>query len=437
MLSSMTTSGDDAADVQTEITRLREENEKLKSQRAAERSGAVRATAVVVLIVLGSLLTVPGLAAPWLRAQLLNTDRYVETMQPIIEDPAVIDYVATRITDDIFARVDVESLLAQNLPPRLSFAAGPLTGQIESKSQELVVTALSSEEFVRLWDEVNRKAHGTIVNYLESGDSSTLSVNSSNQLVLDLAPIVTQVKQRLADAGLTFVNDLPTVAPTLEIVVGDASFLVQARQAVRALQIAGWLFPVLAIGCFALAILLSRQRRRALTWSGIGLAAGALLVGILLVLGRSGFLNAMADANVPVDASTEIFDALVRFLRNSLRVTALVGLLIAVFAVVTGPTSGAIAVRRTIGGALTETGQRSGFSSGGFGKWLAGHRTAVIVGLIVLGAIMFLAVDGPTPAFVLTLVLVGLLLLAVVQVLVAAAPPVDEEATRVDSNVRA
>jgi len=44
------------------------------------------------------------------------------------------------------------------------------------------------------------------------------------------------------------------------------------------------------------------------------------------------------------------------------------------------------------------------------------------VGVVVLGALVFIAVDGPTPKFVLVLVVIGLLLVAVIQVLVAAQP---------------
>jgi hypothetical protein len=260
------------------------------------------------------------------------------------------------------------------------------------------------------------------VRFLTTGDTNELSVNASNQLVLNLAPIVAGVKTKLSEGGLSFVNSLPTVTQNLDVEIGDASILVEARQAVRLLQVAGWVFPVLALGCFAGAIALSRRRRRTLTWSGVGLATGALTLGILLALGRSGFLSAMADASVPVDASTAVFDNYVRFLRNGIRLVILVGILVALFAVLTGPTPGAVKVRRTVGGWLTGAGERSGFDSGPVGRWLAAHRTAANVGVLVLGALVFIVVDGPTPKFVLVLVIIGLLLLAIIQVLVAAQP---------------
>lgn len=417
----------DAVALQAEIERLREENEQLRRDKGAPRTGIVRTTAVTLLLVLGTILTVPGIAAPWLRTQLLDTDRYVETMQPIIQDPAVVDYLAARITDRIFTEFDVEGLLKENLPPKLTFAAGPISGQVESTTQSLVVRALSSNEFDRLWAEVNREAQVSIVRFLTTGNTDDLSVNASNQLVLNLAPIVAQVKTSLADGGLSFVNDLPTLSQNLDVEIGDASILVQARQAVRLLQIAGWLFPILAIGCFIAAVGISRNRRRTTTWSGIGLAAGALTLGILLALGRSGYLNAMADASVPIDASTAVFDNYVRFLRNSIRLVMLIGLLIAAFSVLTGPTSGAVATRRTIGGLLTGAGERTGFDTGPVGRWLATHRTVANVAVVVLGGLVFLAVDGPTPKFVLVLVVIGLLLLAVIQVIVAAAKPQEVE----------
>ena len=214
---------------------------------------------MVLLLVLGVLLSLPGVLAPWLRTQLLDTDRFVETVAPVLSEPEVVDVLATRISDRIFEEVDVDSLLEQNLPERLSFAAGPIAGQIQSTTKDLVVRLLESDEFQQLWNDAVRAAHSTVVQYLKTGDSDVLSINADNQLVIDIGPIATQVRSRLVDAGLTFINKVPQVISSHEVPIGDASFIVDARQGVRLLQITGLVFPLLAIACLVGAVLLSRN----------------------------------------------------------------------------------------------------------------------------------------------------------------------------------
>ena len=105
------------AQAQAEIDRLRSENEALS--RAEHRAGGhhwLRSTAVVVLFAVGfALVPIAGLAV-WSRNTLLDTDRYVETVAPLSDDPNVINSVAGRVTDAIFAQIDVEAELAANLP---------------------------------------------------------------------------------------------------------------------------------------------------------------------------------------------------------------------------------------------------------------------------------------------------------------------------------
>jgi hypothetical protein len=411
------------ADLQAELQSLRAENAQLREHKP--RGGWVRSTAVGILLILGTVLTVPGLAAPWLRTQILNTNRWVETMDAILSNPATISYVSTRINDQIYTQVDLEPRIEQALPNNLSFAAGAIASQVESKTQDLIDQALSSDQFREVWTNVITTAHSSIITFLENGQSDSLTVNSNNMLVLNLTPLVQQVQQRLIDNGMTFLSNVP-VPPNIQVEIADASPLVHARQAVRLLQLVSWVFPILAIGCFIGAVALSRNRRRELVWAGIGLAIGALIVGVGLALGRAGFINAANDANIPITVSTSIFNDFVSKLRNAVRVTGLIGLLIALFAVLTGPSDGAVKLRRTVSGVITSSGEKAGFDSGPFGRWLALHRALTIAVIAGLCALLFVLADAPSPGYTLALVVVALLLFGAAMFLAAASAPKEE-----------
>src|SRR3954465_3105707 len=107
----MTDVSTDAEALRSEVERLKAENAKL-ARRANLRS-RLRSASSAFLLVLGCGLAVLSIVAIWLRATLLNTDRYVSTVAPIAADPAVQDAVAKKLDNAIFTRVDFASLARQ------------------------------------------------------------------------------------------------------------------------------------------------------------------------------------------------------------------------------------------------------------------------------------------------------------------------------------
>ena len=84
-----------------------------------------------VLIVFSCALIPVSVLALWVRNEILNTDDYVRTVAPLAENQDIIDAVSVRITNTLFENVDVEELAKENLPPKISFLAGPLAGGLK------------------------------------------------------------------------------------------------------------------------------------------------------------------------------------------------------------------------------------------------------------------------------------------------------------------
>lgn len=76
---------------------------------------------------LGLVLVPLSVLAIWTNNQVSDTERFVATVSPIVEDPSVQTALADRITAEVLARVDirqivdetVNALAAQGLPPRV------------------------------------------------------------------------------------------------------------------------------------------------------------------------------------------------------------------------------------------------------------------------------------------------------------------------------
>ena len=60
-----------------------------------------------VLIVVACLLAPLSVVSVWARGEVTDTSRYVQTVAPLAENPAIQDAVSARITAEIFTYVDV------------------------------------------------------------------------------------------------------------------------------------------------------------------------------------------------------------------------------------------------------------------------------------------------------------------------------------------
>lgn len=74
-----------------------------------------RAALVVALVVVAALLTAPALLAFWGQRTLNDTERYVDTVGPLVDYPEVQAAVAAKVTDAIGRQVSVEALLRDAL----------------------------------------------------------------------------------------------------------------------------------------------------------------------------------------------------------------------------------------------------------------------------------------------------------------------------------
>src|SRR5512143_3096452 len=152
------------ADLQAELARVRAQRDALAAQldRRAVRTrqgGRVRQVVVGLLVVL-SIVFIPLTAAvTWAHQTVFNTDRYVSTVGPLAQDPAVVRAVSAKITDEVYAAVDPQQKITQvlrqipNAPTAVSALAGPIANGMKSFLTDAVNKALSTTQFQTFWVE--------------------------------------------------------------------------------------------------------------------------------------------------------------------------------------------------------------------------------------------------------------------------------------------
>jgi multisubunit Na+/H+ antiporter MnhB subunit len=407
-----------------EVERLKEEVAELQSKldRRERRRRALRRSALSFLLVLGCGLVAMSLVAAFVRATVLNTDRYVDTMAPIARSPAVQQAVADKLDIAITNRVDFDAILREALPPRADPLAPALAGGLRTAIRSRLDTFVASDDFANLWDDANRRAHTRVVALLTTGESKRLLLDGDT-VYLDLGPAVARVRSALEDRGLDRLAAAipPDVDGRVTLLQSEA--FVKARKGIDLLEGLVIVLPILALLCLAGHVALSRPRRRGLLRVGLGLIATALLLLALVGLGRSAYLDAINQNVLPREAAADIFDALIALLRDGLRVVAIVAVVVALVALVLG--------RADVVAERSRSTLRGVASSRGAG-WVAEHRTLLQGIAVALGALVLLSWDPPTAGLVLidaALVLGAVALIAAIAGVtsrgrdVAAAPP--------------
>ena len=177
-----------------------------------ERPSRARSVAAVICVVLAGLLTTPAAVAYWGQRTLNDTQRYVDTVEPLVDSPEVQDVIATKVTDAIEQQVDIEAILNNVFAgvitdrPRLEQLVGPLSAAINGLIDREVREFIASDEFADLWIRVNTRAQQALQRVLKGEESGAVSLQG-DEVVLDVDEVINQVKERLVARGLTLVRE--------------------------------------------------------------------------------------------------------------------------------------------------------------------------------------------------------------------------------------
>ena len=431
-------------DERAELERLRAEtaeqhrqgNDQAGNGKARRRRHSWRAPVSIVLIVLGCILAPIAVIGSWAALEVSSTGRYVATVEPLIHDPAIQNYLTDQITNQITSSLNVTGLVNQAADQlnskgltRISSLLTQFGPQISSSVtgfiHSTVHSVISSQAMATAWVQANTLAHQSLVKVLSGQGGGAISTKNG-QIVLNLGPLIVVAKQDLVARGFKLAASIPPVSPTLALF--QTKDLGKAQTAYRLTKASRIVLIVLSLLLLAAGVWVARGRRRALIGAGLGLAASMLILGIGLDIGRGIYLNSVPGNTFPTDAAAAAYDALVHFLRLTLRVVLVVGLVIAIAAFFTGPSRAAIQTRSGIKSGIDwirHYGERRGVSTGPVGEWTYLHRRGLRIGAVALFALIFVFVGEPSVVLVIVLVILLLLVLGLIELI--GRPPAEPE----------
>jgi hypothetical protein len=384
---------------------------KAKDERVARWRRIVGGLLVVVVCILAPV----SVLAVWLHSTVLDTDQYVATVGPLAHDPAVQEAIATRVTNSLVASTDLDARVAGALRPNAPFSAPAIADGIKRVVHDIALRLVQSDQFATLWEQANRRAHTQLVAVLEGKGVGNIETKNG-QVVVHLGPVVDKVKAALANAGINVFSRVEGERVNNQIVLLDSDQLSKAQDAVDAFDKLALALPILTIVLFAVAVLLSGNRRRTVLRTGLGVALSVALVLTLFNVARTVYLNALGP-DVNQTSAAHVYDQLLEFLRVALRSIFVLGIVTAIGAWLAGPGQMATTIRDSTVGLFRGRGRRPDAQPSRIAAFVARYRSPLRVVVATIGVAILVMLSHPGPIAVLTVAIIVLVCLAIIEAL--------------------
>jgi hypothetical protein len=347
------------------------------------------------LFVLATVIGFMAINAVWVNRQMLDADNWAATSSRVLADKKVQAAVSAYAVNQLFSSGAVQAKVKSALPPNLKPLAGPVTAGLEQLAGQVAPRILASPKVQTLWRQTNRTALKAFLRIINGGGSA-VSTNGG-VVTLNLHSIVDQlaaalgIQQQVAAGVSKLQANSGTVragasqlgitlpASVGQIVILRSNQLKAVQDIVKVIKGLAIVLPLLALALFALAVWLSKGRRRKALritgWCFVGIGLFVLLdrrLGGNLIVG--GLVK--DPANRP--AAHQVWTIATSLLYDIGAAVIVYGLILVVATWLAGHTRPATALRKALAPTLRE-------------------RPAVAY-ITVFAALLLVILWGPTPA---------------------------------------
>jgi hypothetical protein len=273
--------------------------------------GVIRSLLFALALVVFTVLAFVANVGFWAIASALETDRFVATAGRVFDDPTVQTELAERLATGIADGITRED---GTIPPpamdALGLPRGATRGEIETALAVTLGDVMAQPVFQDIRDDTIRAFHQTLLGAMQGTGALAIT---GGALTLDLDRLVEELDRRIDPSrpGL-FGQPIPEGIGT--VVLFRAPWLEDLGRVFRALDVAQWVLPLLAVVAALVVLLLARHRIHALAWLG---AALVLVGGLSIALVTIGAPVAAIAAGSPAETAS-VLTAMLRDLGDGL-----------------------------------------------------------------------------------------------------------------------
>jgi hypothetical protein len=413
---------DRISQLESEVSELRVQNTELQSRQGAKshpKRVTWRSVLSTGLLTLGLLAAVPAGAIVWLHRTVVDPQAYMASVGPVIKEPAVQAAIQKSATQELYSRVDINSVVGQALPEKAAFLAAPIATQVKTYANTTIGNIVASPKFADVWVNTHERAHARFMQIAE---------NSNTNPDIDISRVYAFISQQLEATPLAALGhrDLPPSVGKIHVVTVPALALIPHYVAM--LNTWTWALVGLVALLLALAVAISSNRRRTLVWTGLGIILAGLVTLIAIRITRVTMLDSIRD-NVYRDAAVAIWQTVLYPFWQQLAATALIGLALTLTGWLLGPGRVASWVREQTQGLLGQgrTALLPTLDRAPAVQFVGRHHGVFLWGILVV-TLFALALNIPLKApEVAGIVLIALLVLLVLEFLVAPLVPAESK----------
>lgn len=418
------------AELEAENRQLKKTQMKLAEAGGQKAKGRLRASAAVILVLVGALLAPVAVVGTWARAQLVDTDRFVQTFAPLAQKPEVQGFVAKEVTNGIEQSIDIDAMVGDlfegiaqlDLPPAaaqtLPLLEGTAAHGVRSLISGGVETVVESPQFASVWETTLRETHGRTIAVIQGDPNSMLQLSDDGTLSLSLGTVIAEVKTALTDQGIGFADAIPVIDRSVPILASNSLVLVRTLYQVT-VTVGFWL-PWVALGALIAGVLVARNRAKALSWAGASVAVSLLLLSAGVGIGKLVFLGAVSPSIMPAATAEVVFVQLTELIASTLLALITLFVLITVGAWLAGASRLAVATRGALEpgfAAIRRAADRRGLGTGSVGRFVERWHSAILVLTVMVGVFVLFMMRPITFGGVLATLLCVVLALCVAELL--------------------
>ena len=299
---------------------------------------------IASLLVVATIVTLLAFLSIWANRQILDTDQWTTTSTELLEQPAVRDQLANYLVDQLFANVDVQGELEQNLPTQVAGLAGPIAGELRSLATKAANTALEKPVVQQAWKTANRVTHEKLMVILNGGNAEISTANGV--VTINTKLMLTNVANQIG-LPAKLIDKLPPQVGQLTVMKSDQ--LKTAQNVTKAVKGMVVVFSILALVLYIAAIWLATgRRRRVLRWVGISFASVGVLMLLIQGLAKTPVINSLASTSAVVPAVSQVYDVSTKLLHEMAISTLVSGILVIIAAFLGGPSRVSVGFRREV-----------------------------------------------------------------------------------------
>lgn len=424
------------------------------TRRTPSGRGTPRGWLAGALIVLTSVSVVASTFAVWVHRTVFDTDRFMETVSPALDDPVFYHLIGERTSTEVLELLDLDTKVTKSLAdlddllsqtirdsvgvgergrrllelldrPKLTVLAPPIVAGLESRVDAGINAFFTSEEFTLRFPDLVEQSHEVVIALARNDMSELPNVYVEGEEVrLNLIPAITEALKQVEEdiRGFFPALDLPDMVTDrvdegraqLAAAIGKelpedfGQLTIMSKDDLGGLQAvavtldrAVWALVLVSVALGAASIGVARNRRRSAVHLGLGVVVGITLASV--AVGR--FERALVD-EITSPGGAQAARALFGEVLSDLRTLVLVVVIVAVLVSIAAHLAGRPAWLRGTGDAFGRlTARTSGASV--LDRWVAGHHDALRVAGI---GVAVLVVVVTTPGFSGALGVVALLI---------------------------